>query len=276
MVRFTILGASGFLGGSLAARLSAEGHQVSRPSRNELLSLQDRDLGHIFYCLGTDNSKKNPYGAFQSHIGYLAQVLRFCAFSSLTYVSSTRLYLGAQCSHEESELKILPDDGNAIFNTMKLVAEQLCFAHDTPTVRVVRVANLIGFAPNGISLIPVLVKDALKNGRMTLTISAQSAKDYIALDDALDLLPRIALEGKLRCYNVASGVNATLGEIVSIIGNEIPSIPVWQSNAATVVFPVIDIHRIRSEFSFKPRPTTDALVLTCAQFRKYLTITADA
>jgi nucleoside-diphosphate-sugar epimerase len=268
MPRFTILGASGFLGGCLASQLVVAEHQVFQPSRTELQSLQDQDLGHIFYCLGTDDARKNPYGAYQSHIAYLAEVLRFSTFTSLTYISSTRIYLGAQSAREDSELKILPNDDNAIFNTMKLAAEQLCFAEGNPAVRVVRLSNVIGFSPNGISLVPALIKDALKKQQMRLMISAQSSKDYIAIDDALELLPRIAVEGKLRCYNVASGVNWTLGEIVRIIENEIPSSCEWRHNAPTVAFPIIDISRIRSEFSYNPRPATEALVSACTQFRQ--------
>ena len=271
MARFTVLGASGFLGGTLATRLAADGHEVFRPSRTELHSLSDRDLGHVFYSLNTKDARIDAYGAFQSHVAYLAQILRFSVFSSLTYVSSTRIYLGAQCSHEQSELKILPHDDNAIFNAMKLAAEQLCFAIDNPAIRVVRLSNLIGFAPNGISLIPVLIKDALQKGKMHLTISPQSSKDYIAIEDALGLLPRIALEGRLRCYNVASGANVTLGEIVRAVQNEIPSLDEWTPNAPTIIFPTIDVRRIHAEFAFVHRPLHGALASAVAQYRRHLT-----
>lgn len=267
MTDFTILGASGFLGGQLASRLSAKGYEVLRPSRGELNSLRGQDLGHLFYCLGTDNTKADPYGAFKSHVAYLADILRFSAFSSLTYLSSTRIYLGAQCSREDSDLPVLQDDENAIFNAMKIAAEQICLADRNPTVRAVRLSSVIGVAPRGISLIPMLIKNALNEGKMHLTISSQSSRDYIAIDDVLELLPRIALEGKWRCYNLASGHNVSLGEIVGIIERELSSVGEWQPDAPTVVYPIIDIDRISTEFSFKPRPVPDALISACGEFR---------
>jgi nucleoside-diphosphate-sugar epimerase len=274
MTRFTILGASGFLGGQLASRLSAKGHEVVRPSRGELNSLRGYDLGHVFYCLGTDNTKADPYGAFKSHVAYLADVLRFSAFSSLTYLSSTRIYLGARSSREDSDLPILHNDDNVIFNAMKLAAEQVCFADKNPAVRAVRLSSVIGVAPHGISLIPMLIKNALNEGKMRLTISAQSSRDYIAIDDVLELLPRIALEGRWRCYNVASGLNVSLGEIVGVIERELSSVGEWRPHAPTVVYPIIDIDRIRTEFSFKPRSVLDALASACGEFRAQFRVPA--
>jgi len=272
LARFTVLGANGFLGGALAARLAADGHQVFRPTRSELQSLGDRDLGHVFYSLATKDARIDPYGAFETHVAHLAQILRVSFFSSLTYISSTRVYLGAQSSDEASELKILPHDDNAIFNVMKLAGEQLCFADERPVVRVVRLSNLIGFAPDGISLIPILIKDALKKGKMRLTISPQSSKDYVAIEDALDLLPRIALEGRLRCYNLASSRNVSLGEIVRIIQSEIPSVGEWRSHAPTIVFPTIDTNRIREEFAFVARPLRGALISVVSEYRQHVTM----
>jgi nucleoside-diphosphate-sugar epimerase len=274
MTHFTILGASGFLGGQLASSLNAKGHKVLRPSRNELSSLRGHNLGHVFYCLGTDNTKADPYGAFKSHVAYLAELLRFSAFYSLTYLSSTRIYLGARSSREDSDLSILQNDENAIFNAMKIAAEQICFADKNPAVRAVRLSSVIGVAPHGISLIPMLIKNALNEGKMHLTISSQSSRDYIAMDDVLELLPQIALEGKWRCYNVASGLNVNLGEVVSVIERELSSVGEWRPHAPTVIYPIIDIDRIRTEFSFKPRSVLDALVSACGEFRAQFRVPA--
>jgi len=270
MENFTVLGTSGFVGGHLASRLSLKGYHVLRPSRGELQSLSGRHLGHVFYCLGKDNTRADPYEAFKAHIAWLADVLQFCPISSLTYLSSTRIYLGSPQSREDSELHILPDDDNAIFNGMKIAAEQICFVDRNPAVRAVRLSNVVGFAPRGISLIPTLIRDAIEHGKMRLTISPQSSRDYIAIDDVLDILPRIALGGKWRCYNLASGLNLDLGEIVNLIQGEIPCVSEWRPDAPTVSYPVINIDRIRSEFSFTPRAALDALLSACSQFRAQL------
>jgi nucleoside-diphosphate-sugar epimerase len=269
-MEFTVLGASGFIGGHLASRLVKNGHRVFCASRSDLKSLARQELGHVFYCIGEDDAKNRPLDAFDAHLTHLAATLRHNNFRGLTYLSSTRLYLGAQNGREETQIQLFPDDDNAIFNAMKIAGEQLCFACNNPAVRAVRLSNVIGFAPNGKSLIPTLIRDAFVYGRMRLTISPESSKDYIAVEDVLDILPRIALDGRRRCYNLASGINMTLANVVRLIRTEFPSNCDWQPKAPTILFPVIDTTRIRAEFYFSPRPVMDALLSTCTEFRRHL------
>lgn len=269
-MKFTILGASGFIGRRLASQLTENGHEVARPSRQGLKSLADSDLGHVFYCIGMDDIRRDLRNAVDAHAGCLANILTCNNFASLTYLSTTRLYLGAQNADEEATIQISSNDDNAIFSVMKMAGEQLCFAFNRPTVRVVRLSSVLGFAPNGVSLIPALITSALRRGQIQPTISPNSARDYIAIEDIVAVLPRIALEGKQRCYNIASGMNISLAEIVRIIGSQIPSTCHWQPDAPTVIFPVIDTGRIRAEFSFAPRPVLDALASTCIEFRARL------
>jgi nucleoside-diphosphate-sugar epimerase len=271
-MKFTVLGATGFIGSRLALRLAENGHQVWRPSRTDLQSLDHRELGHVFYCIGEDAVTENPCNVADAHVTQLSRILKNRHFASLTYLSSTRVYFGAQSANEESQLQVLPHDDGALFGVMKIAGEQLCFASNNPFVRAVRLSTVIGFAPNGKSLIPMLMKDALLRGRMRLTVSPQSSRDYIDVEDVVEILPRIAMEGKRRCYNVASGVNLRLGEIVQLIRGECPSECDWQHSAPTVVFPSIDISRIRAEFSFSPRPIPDALISACTEFRRNLEV----
>jgi nucleoside-diphosphate-sugar epimerase len=269
-MQVTVLGATGFIGGHLSSCLAEKGHSVWCPSRTDLQSLSHRQLGHVFYCIGEDEVAESPYNALDAHVAHLANILRSQNFASLTYLSSTRVYLGAQSASEDSKLEILPHDERAIFNVMKITGEQLCVASKHPAVRAVRLSTVIGFAPQGKSLLPTLIRDAMLRGRMRLTTSPQSSRDYIAVEDVLDILPRIALGGKQRCYNLGSGVNVRLAEIVRVIGDEFQSQCDWQPNASTVDFPVIDTSRIQTEFSFAPRPALAALILACAEFRRCL------
>jgi nucleoside-diphosphate-sugar epimerase len=267
-MHFSVLGASGFIGGRLASRLAENGHHVWRPSRNDLQSLDRRELGHVFYCIGEDDVSESSHNIADAHVGQLVNVLKCRKFASLTYLSSTRVYFGAANANEETTLQILPDDKGGLFGVMKIAGEQLCFASNNPTVRAVRLSTVIGFSPRGKSLLPTLIKDAFLHGRMRVSIAPQSSRDYIAIEDVIDILPRIAVEGKRRCYNIASGVNIRLGEIVDVIRGEFPSECDWPPDAPTIAFPVIDISRIQSEFFFSPRPALDALVAACADFRR--------
>ena len=74
------------------------------------------------------------------------------------------------------------------------------------------------------------------------------------MDDVLVLLQAIALGGRHRLYNVASGRNVSNRTLADLVGREL-SIPVtFAPGAPHVTFPPVIVDRIRAEFGFVPRP----------------------
>ena len=263
---YTVFGATGFIGHHLAAALRSSGLPVCCPGRSELHSLAKKDLGHVFYSLGGDNWAEDPFGAIDAHLTHLRRLLECRGFQSLTYISSTRLYLGATGGREDCPLVVDYKDPGRFHNALKLAGETLCFASDRPEVRVVRLSNVIGFAPRGISFIPVLIRDAILTGEMKLWTAPDSAKDYIAIEDIVGILPRISESGQCRLYNVASGKSITAESIVARIEAITGAKAKWHKGE-TVIFPAISIDRIQKEFQFEPRPALDLLPAVCGQFK---------
>ncbi len=262
---YTVLGATGFIGQHLADALRSSGLPVWCPGRSELFSLAKKDLGHVFYSLGGDNWAKDPFGAIDAHLTHLRRLLEGCDFESLTYISSTRLYLGAN-GREDCPLVVDYKDPGRFHNALKLAGETLCLASERSEVRIARLSNVIGFAPRGISLIPGLIKDAILTGEMKLWTAPDSAKDYIAIEDVVDILPRISASGQCRLYNVASGKNITAASIVACIEAITGATAKWHKGE-TVIFPTISIDRIQKEFQFKPRSPLDLLPTVCGKFK---------
>jgi nucleoside-diphosphate-sugar epimerase len=263
---YTVLGATGFIGHHLTVALRSSGLPVCCPDRSELHSLAKKNLGHVFYSLGGDNWAEDPFGAIDAHFGHLRRLLECCEFQSLTYISSTRLYLGAADGREDCPLLFDYRDPGRFHNALKLAGETLCLASDRPEVRVVRLSNVIGFAPRGISFIPVLIRNAFRTGEMKLWIARDSAKDYIAIEDIVSILPRISESGQCRLYNVASGKNITAASIVACIEAITGAKARWHKGQ-TVIFPAISIDRVQKEFHFEPRPALDLLPAVCGKFR---------
>lgn len=263
---YTVLGATGFIGHHLAAALRASGSSVYCPGRTELQFAGKKNLGHVFYSLGGDNWAEDPYGAIDANIGHLRRLLECCQFQSLTYISSTRLYLGAAGGSEDSALVVDYRDAGCFHNALKLAGETLCLASNRAEVRVVRLSNVIGFAPRGISLIPALIRNANLTGEMNLWITPESAKDYVAIDDVAGILPRISESGRHRLYNVAGGKNITTASIVECIEAVTRARANWRKGE-TVIFPSISIDRVQKEFQFEPRPALDVLPAVCGQFK---------
>ena len=263
---YTVFGATGFIGQHLAAALRSSGLPVWCPGRSELHSLAKKDLGHVFYSLGGDNWAEDPFGAIDAHLTHLRRLLECCDFQSLMYISSTRLYLGASGGREDCPLILDYKDPGRFHNALKLAGETLCLASERPEVRIVRLSNVIGFAPRGISLIPILIKDAILTGEMKLWTAPDSAKDYIAIEDVVDILPRISQSGQYRLYNVASGENIKTASIVARIEDITGARAKWY-NGETVVFPAMSIDRIQKEFQFDPRSALDLLPAVCGKFK---------
>lgn len=257
-MRFTVLGASGFIGSHLAARLQLEGHNCWQPSRGDA-ALFTHQLGHVIYCIGlTADFRSRPFETVRAHVSVLADVLERGNFDSLLYLSSTRVYAGLDVAQEDLPLRVNPGNPSDLYNLSKLMGESLCLSCGRPAVRVARLSNVVGDNPGSDNFLSVLVREA-RSGQIALRTDPDSAKDYILLKDVLALLPSIAATGKERVYNVASGRNIRHLELTDrLVGLTSCALKILP-DAPIQHFPPIDIRRIRSEFGFAPTPVLDVL-----------------
>lgn len=265
--RCTVLGASGFIGRHLVRHLERAGADVLAPPRGSDLVFRE-DLGHVFYCIGlTADWRSRPLDAVHAHVARLVEVLERSRFRTLVYLSSTRVYKRASVATEDALLSALPEQRDDLFDLSKMLGESVCLTDSRPT-RVARLSNVHGDDLRSDNFLPSILRDALR-GRVDLRTSLQSEKDYVGVDEVVDLLPRIALSGRERVYNVASGVNtsnrAILDEIVRLTGCEVGI----AEGAPTTSFPVIAVDRVRREFQFSSRPVVSALAELVEGFRTH-------
>lgn len=246
--RFTVLGGSGYIGSRLVDCLRAAGHEVVVPARDASPAPAP---GHVVDCIGVASDfRTRPFDTLRAHVGILDAHLRTGGWDSFLYLSSTRVYAGAASGREDATLALRPQDPDQLYNISKAAGEALCLALANPAVRVARLANVYGDdAGTGTFIADVLA--AARAGAVEFRTHPHSAKDYVALEDVLALLPRIALGGRARLYNLASGRNVTVGELAA--GLEALGVRCgFAGEPAPVVFPPIDITRIRTEFDFAP------------------------
>lgn len=260
---FTVLGAQGFIGQALSQWLQERGHEVYTPARQ--LSLTDLSAslhGHVLYCIGlTADFRNRPWDTVDAHVGVLRQLLSEGRFASLTYLSSTRVYLGGNAGHETAPLTVRPESPDHLYNLSKLMGESLCHAAHRPDrpVRVVRLSNVVGGDLNSDNFIYALLREALATGAIQLNSSLDSAKDYIALADVIRMLEQIAIHGQARCYNLAGGRQITNGEVAGTIAKLTGAKVSVSDHAPHILFPHIDISRLHEEFCFFPSPPLDCL-----------------
>lgn len=255
---FTVLGASGYIGSRLVVRLQADGHEVWAPERGDS-ELLERPLGHVIYCVGlTGNFRSRPFDTVQAHVGLLAELLQHAKFDSLLYLSSTRVYQGAERTDENAALTVLPGVPSYLYNLTKLTGESLCRCSGREGVRVARLSNVVGAGMNPASgnLIAMLLQDS-RTGHVVLQSAPESEKDYIHIEDVLDLLPRIAVEGQSSTYNVASGNQTSHAQWLQWLAASTRCSHTVQPGAPLQTFASVDVSRLKTEFGFVARPIFD-------------------
>lgn len=263
---FTVLGATGFVGGYLTRRLRTDGQEVFAPSRGDD-TIFARPLGHTIYCIGlTADFRSRPFATVEAHVTLLARILEQADFDSLTYISSTRVYLGGDLGREDATLMVSSLDLSGLYNLTKLTGESICFHSGRANVKVVRLSNVIGDDTNSPNFVFDIARDALR-GHVQLATDPSSAKDYIAIDDVAELLPRIAVEGRERLYNLAAGVKIRHREWLLRL-QELTGCTFGVAGGAPVSdFPDIDVSRIRDEFDYVPSAVLDYLPDILAKLR---------
>jgi nucleoside-diphosphate-sugar epimerase len=253
VARFTVLGAGGRIGRRLVANLRAQRHAVFAPARGDP-AIGTLPLGHLIYAVGvTADFRTRPIETVQAHVCVLAQLLARGNFDSLLYLSSTRVYAGAASGREDAAISVNSADPSDLYNLSKLMGESLCLHAGAAAVRVARLSNVVGGDDAEAADFVSALKREARHGRIVLRSAPDSAKDYVHLDDVVELLPRIALAGRHRLYNVAGGRNLSHRQWLDALQVQTGCAVELAPGAPCHVFPPVDIGRIRDEFGFAPR-----------------------
>jgi nucleoside-diphosphate-sugar epimerase len=256
----TVLGASGFIGSNIINKLKLDSIEHYAPNRDD--SLIGKNLGDIIYCIGlTADFRIKPFETVEAHICKLNYVLSKCTFNSLTYLSSTRVYINSLELEVNEESKILVDplDYEDLYTLTKLTGERLCLSSGS-NVKIARLSNVIGNDKNTSNFLFSIIDEIVQNGHLNLKQTINSAKDYIFIDDVVDLLLKISINGNQKVYNVASGKNISNAEILDKLRTNYKFTYAVNENAIEKIFPKISNEKICEEFNFIPLNITNSLI----------------
>ena len=202
----------------------------------------------------------------RAHVCRLAEVLERGGFDSLLYLSSTRVYRGADRGDEEAPIRVRPAAPDDLYDLSKLTGEALCHAAGGDRVRIARLANVFGDDPGSANFLPAVLREAAA-GRVLLRTSLDSAKEHVALADVVEALPRLAVAGRQRVYNVTSGgpvSNRTLlDQVARLTGCRVEVEP----GAPTAAYPRLSTARLAAELDWRPRSVLAELPALVAGLR---------
>lgn len=213
----TVVGAAGFVGARLAARLAETGWEVWAPAKGDP-ELLTRDLGIVFYCAGlTADYDRRPFDTVEAHASLVSEVIRAGRFERFVYCSSTRLYDGQRKAeaHEAEPLVFDPADPRRVYDLSKALGENLTLARTGGRGAVARLSNVFDWAAGAPGFLSEWLVAARGSRELTLESSPDIARDYIHLDDTVAALIAIA-GGPPQVYNVASGELVTNADIARV------------------------------------------------------------
>jgi nucleoside-diphosphate-sugar epimerase len=177
----------------------------------------------------------------------------------LLYISSGRIYYNVNSTLEENSFCTNPNRKNDLYNISKLLGESICMSLNNPKIKIIRPSNVVGTSAPSNLFIPSLIKEAVETGKIILHSTLDSSKDYVYIDDLVELIPKIIFSKKFQIYNVASGHNIQskeiIDEIIRLTNCEVEIVP----NAKKFSSGQINIDRIKEEFGFKPTKIIDKI-----------------
>ena len=258
MSLITLLGGSGFIGSAIARRLTEKNLNYVSPNRTQ--ELAGLNLGDVIYCVGlTADFRSHPLETVEAHVCHLLHVLRNCEFRSLVYLSSTRVYRNQDgIAREGDPLTVNSSNQDDLYAISKLLGEAVSMACGS-RVKVVRLSNVYGPDFTSQNFLSSIIRDAVSKQQVTVHSSPDSDRDYISIDDVVDSLIRITLEGQQDIYNVASGVNVSNLQLTQRLSDLTKCRIDFDPLAVRQCFPRISIDRMRSEFGFQPSTVLDDL-----------------
>lgn len=245
---YTIFGSTGFIGNEICKYLKNKREKIFLPNKKR--TKFKKNLGHIIYCVGSDDWQKKPQKGFYSNFGHLKEIVFNNTFKSIIFLSTTRIYLNSRHTYEEKNVLVSSKKNNDYYNLLKLTSESLLLRLNKK-VKIIRLSNVFGFNYKSPLLLPTLIRDGIKKKKIKIIISQNSTKDYIHIDDVIKIIFRILKSGKNDIYNVASGNNISIKNFAKILKDKLNCKVILKNQRKKILEPKINISKIQKEFKFK-------------------------
>lgn len=281
MSKILVTGANGFIGSALMNRLQSHGlesipYTRSNGDISDYFSI-DANVSHVFHMAAKTSppeSWNNPQDYYRTNVQGTLQVLEYCRKNNcgITFMS-TYVYGKPQSPMVDESHPI-----NAIspYHHSKVLAEDLCryYADNYGvSVTILRPFNIYGPNQNDNFIIPTIAKQILDPAiEVVEVLDLVPKRDYVYIDDLVDVLMLTMGRSGLSTYNVASGVSTSVEELIVNIMEITRMNKTYRSKEVQrrneVLDIVADIRKITTELGWVPRYSIHSgLSLTIAKMK---------
>jgi len=260
-LKFTVIGSRGYIGSRVTAYLAGRGDECFTPRRADPRVFSE-DLGYVVYCAGlTADYRDRPFDTVRAHVSFLGDILERARFTSLVYLSSTRLYdgLGNRRVSEDDLLRLNPNDPRHLYDLSKALGESLCIHTGGGRSSVARLSCVYGAPPSARGFLPDVLLRLGRGGPVQIETSSRFCRDYVFVDDVVRGIVEIVTRGKEPIYNLASGENVTNGDLFAFLEKRTGVFVRAVSEEPGAALPIIDVSRFEQAFGFRPRSVFDGL-----------------
>lgn len=256
-MKICILGASGFIGSSLAGGLSHLGHEVTAVSRvaqpeterggirRLSTTMTKRAIGKVLvtcrpnavvHCVGSptiDYAQQNPHQDFSVTVALLSEVLeafRKSAQKSLFVLVSSAAIYGDRGSGFLSES--LPPKPVSVYGYNKYLAELLVDQYRRRyglNTLIIRPFSIYGEELRKQVIFDLCQKFRSRPDELSVYGTGKELRDFLYINDFVSHVSELLNLETTGVFNIASGVPTALADLASMIGGEL-------SPATRVVF----------------------------------------
>jgi|GEM_PF-4926635 len=222
-MRVTVVGAKGIIGSHLVDLIKRQPDLELIETDRGYKIQPNFDYGIVVYCAGITVNYQN-YGTVDAHVVHLNEWLERAMYSKIIYLSSTRIYNGLTEGNEATERFVV--SAGDFYNQTKLLGESIVrFSCRRPYV-IVRPSHVLAYTPHAPTFFWTVLRQAREQGKIELEESAEMSRNYIVIYDLVRILLFFARSDCSGIYNVCSASNVSNHEIVEIIKNFAPFLPI--------------------------------------------------
>lgn len=203
----------------------------------------------------------NSNDAFNMNIKIVNVINALCknnTIINLVYFSTIDVYGQSLTKQAINELTdINPSDfySKAKFESEQIIQKTLC--NSETKLFILRLVGVFGELDNGNSTISKMVSDAVLNKELTITVSPMVYRDYIYIDDLINVVDLLTEGNETGILNIATGTSYSLIEVSSMIAAYFYGIRIIKhiqenNNRSSELF--FDISKLRTfiEYDFIP------------------------